>query len=96
MFVLLVCMSSAYAADTSNSTNTTSNDTYDQILNDSAISTSLNNVKFDPDQVRSSVKFDPEQVKNTIPMKNTGVPILPTLANIISLIGGFMINRLRS
>ena len=85
MFVLLVCMSSAYAADTSNSTNTTSNDTYDQILNDSAISTSLNNVK-----------FDPEQVKNTIPMKNTGVPILPTLANIISLIGGFMINRLRS
>jgi hypothetical protein len=70
MFVLLVCMSSAYAADTSNSTNTTSNDTYDQILNDSAISTSLNNVKFDPDQVRSSVKFDLEQVKNTIPMKN--------------------------
>jgi len=37
---------------------------------------------------------DPQ--KNKIPMKKTGIPFLPAELGIISIIGGFMINRIRS
>lgn len=37
---------------------------------------------------------DPQ--KDKIPMQKTGIPILPAELGIISIIGGFMINRIRS
>ena len=37
---------------------------------------------------------DPQNAK--IPMQKTGIPILPAELGIISIIGGFMINRIRS
>jgi len=43
-----------------------------------------------------SVQKDPQQVNDTIPMQKTGAPILPTLIGIISIMGGFMVNRIRS
>ena len=45
----------------------------------------------------SSVQFDPDQVKDdTIPMQKTGAPILPAVAGIITIMGGFLVNRFKS
>ena len=45
----------------------------------------------------SSVQFDPDQVKNdAIPMQRTGAPILPAVASIITIMGGFLVNRFKS
>ncbi|MGB9201680.1 hypothetical protein, partial [Methanobacterium sp.] len=41
-----------------------------------------------------TTNMDPQ--KENIPMQNTGIPILPAELGIISVIGGFMINRIRS
>ena len=61
------------------------------------VSAENNNIQFDPDQVRSSVQFDPDQVKNdAIPMQKTGAPILPAVAGIITIMGGFLVNRFKS
>ena len=37
-----------------------------------------------------------DPLKDKIPMQKTGIPILPAELSIISIIGGFMINRIRS
>jgi hypothetical protein len=46
--------------------------------------------------IHKSVQKDPQQVNDTIPMQKTGAPILPALIGIISIMGGFMVNRIRS
>ena len=59
-------------------------------------------LQFDPYEVRETygteqnktVKNDPEQVKeDTIPMQKTGIPVLPALLGILSLMGGFIVSR---
>jgi len=61
------------------------------------VSSENNSVQFDPDHVRSSAQKDPQQVKNDkIPMQKTGVPILPAVASIITIMGGFLVNKFKS
>ena len=61
------------------------------------VSAENSSVQFDPDQVGSSVQFDPDQVKNdAIPMQKTGAPILPAVTGIITIMGGFLVNRFKS
>ena len=59
-------------------------------------------LQFDPDEVseiysteqNKTDNNDPEQVKeDTIPMQKTGIPVLPALLGILSLMGGFIVSR---
>ena len=45
-------------------------------------------------ELSAGAQFDPDQVKqDTIPMQKTGIPILPALVGILSIMGGFIVNR---
>ncbi len=59
-------------------------------------------LQFDPDAVseiygteqNKTDNNDPEQVnEDTIPMQKTGIPVLPALLGILSLMGGFIVSR---